>query len=149
MKNYTIDFNMNKLTVSKSFYEKAMNPNNTEYTTLLVLKHDFPGLRIYIKEPAKRKSPTARLTYDKMVKYLACQKNSEALLLMFNSVKEHSKSVDAPYMYVKKWFLETFPDYTKYPSFDEHGNLLDKKVHSGTTERKATLEELIKVGDVA
>ena len=149
MKNYTIDFNMNKLTVSKSFYDKAMNPNNTEYTTLLVLKHDFPGLRIYIKEPAKRKSPAVRLTYDKMVKYLACQKNSEALLLMFNTIKEQSKSQSAPYVYVKKWFLEQFPDYTKYPSFDENGKLLDKKAPSVTTERAVKLEDLIKVGDAA
>ena len=149
MKNYTIDFNMNKLTVSKSFYEKAMNPNNTEYTTLLVLKHDFPGLRIYIKEPAKRKSPAVRLTYDKMVKYLACQKNSEALLLMFNTIKEQSKSQSAPYVYVKKWFLEQFPEYTKYPSFDEYGKLLDKKAPTVTTERAVKLEDLIKVGDAA
>lgn len=149
MKNYTIDFNANKLTVSKSFYEKAMNPNNAEYTTLLVLKNDFPGLRIYIKETPKRKSPAARLTYDKMVKYLACQKNGEALLLMFNTIKEQSKSQSAPYMYVKKWFLEQFPDYTKYPSFDENGKLLDKKAPSGSTERAVNLGELIKVGDAA
>lgn len=149
MKNYTIDFNMNKLTVSKSFYEKAMNPNNTEYTTLLVLKHDFPGLRIYIKEPAKRKSPAARLTYDKMVKYLACQKNSEALLLMFNTIKEQSKSQSAPYVYVKTWFLENFPEYTKYPSFDEYGKLLDQKAPSVSPERTVKLEDLIRVGDAA
>ena len=149
MKNYTIDFNMNKLTVTKSFYEKAMNPNNIEYTTLLLLKNDFPGIRIYIKEAPKRKSAAARLTYDKMVKYLACQKNSEALLLKFNTVKEHSKAQNSPYTYVKNWFLKEFPEYTRYPSFDKHGNLLDNKEESANTERVLSLEELINVGDAA
>lgn len=149
MKNYTIDFNMNKLIVTKSFYEKAMNPNNAEYTTLLLLKNDFPGIRVYVKEMPKRKNATARLTYDKMVKYLACQKNSEALLLMFNTIKEQSKSQSAPYMYVKKWFLEQFPEYTKYPTFDSNGNLLDNRSPSVRAARTANLEELIKVGDAA
>lgn len=149
MKNLKIDFNMNRMIVTKSFYEKAMNPNNEEYTTLLCIRNDFPGIRIHVKEAKKRKGLVARLTYDKMVKYIACQKNSDAMLLMFNAVKEQSKSQNAPYMFVKGWFLKTFPEYTKYPLFDVHGNLIDSKAPSVSPERAVNLEDLINVGDAA
>lgn len=149
MKSYKIDFNANKLIATRRFYEKAMIPETEEYTTLLTLKNDFPNIRICVKDAPKRKNPAARLTYDKMVKYLACQKNSEALLLMFNTVKEQSKAQNSPYAYVKKWFLEMFPKYTRYPAFDEHGNLIDLKAPSAHPARTVNLEDLIKVGDAA
>ena len=149
MKSYKIDFNANKLITTRQFYEAAMLPETEEYATLLTLKNDFPGIRICIKDTPKRKNPAARLTYDKMVKYLACQKNSETLLLMFNTVKEQSKAQNAPYAYVRKWFLETFPEYTQYPAFDEHGNLIGVKAPTGRSERTVKLEDLIKVGDAA
>ena len=148
MKNgYSINYSTNTLTVTKAFMQKAMeNQHSSEYKTITKFKRDFPGLTIITRTAPKRKSAAARLTYDKMIKYLACQKNSEALLLMFNTVKEHSKSQSAPYMYVKKWFLELFPEYTKYPSFDENGNLITQKAPSAPP---ATAENLNKVGDVA
>ena len=142
MKNYTFDFAKNALTISDRFNKRAMDPANEEYATLLKLKSDFPGLRIYVKPTPKRKNTSARLTYDKMVKYLSCQPDSERLLLMFNHVREDSKSKGASYQYVRQWFLKNFPEYFQYPSFDEHGNLINPRgaAKTETTQKTTTID---------
>ena len=142
MKNYTMDFTNNVLTISENFNKKAMVPNSDEYKTLLVLKKDFPGLQIVIKPAPKRKNASARLTYDMMVKYLSCQSDAERLLLMFNQIREHSTSQRTPYLYVKNWFLEQFPDYFEYPSFDENGKLINPRAASAVAEGAKRSEQI-------
>jgi len=141
-KNYTIDFIHNTLTISEQFNAKAMNPENKEYDLFLKLKNDFPGIQIRIKKAPKRKKTSARLTYDMMVKYLACQNDGERLLLMFNHVREIAASKGASYQYVKNWFLEQFPDYFEYPSFDENGKLINPRAASAVTEGVKRSEQI-------
>ena len=61
------------------------------------------------------------------MKYLSCQPDSERLLLMFNQVREESKSKGASYQFVRQWFLQNFPEYSQYPSFDDHGNVINPR----------------------
>ena len=143
MKNqYSLDFVKNTLTISERFNKRAMNPDNDEYAILLKFKNDFPGLRIYIKPAPKRKNASAQLTYTKMVKYLACQPDGERLLLMFKQICELATSSNMSYQYVKKWFLEQFPEYLQYPSFDENGKMVNPRgtAKAETAQKTTALE---------
>ena len=54
MMNYKIDFVNNTLTMSKAFEEALNNPASQEYSLLLQLPADFPGLTVIGKAPQVR-----------------------------------------------------------------------------------------------
>ncbi len=124
MKKHYIDFTSNCVVISKEFQKAARNTQSEEYRILAKLRSDFPTMQVVLRAAPTRKRTSARLTYDKMVKYLSCQQNAPVLLNMFTNVREASKAQPNPYAYVQNWFLDVFPDYTAVPQFDKNGNIL-------------------------
>lgn len=124
-KGYEINFTTKTITITKIFSELAQDPMSTEYTTLLKFKKDFPEFSIITIAPKTRKKNN-KISYDKMVKYIYCQKDSTVLLKRFAEVRELSKSSTAPYNFVYKWFIGTFPSYDELPEFDNQGNIVPK-----------------------
>ena len=53
-----------------------------------------------------------------------------------------TSSKGASYLYVKNWFLEQFPDYFEYPSFDENGKLINPRAASAVTEGAKKSEQI-------
>lgn len=113
-RNYKIDFANNTITITKEFERRAMNVNSKEYAILTKLKADFPNIHI-IKNNYKRRNSLSRPSYDKMVKYISCQKKSAELLEAFNQIREVAKSQENPYQYVRTWFFQNFADYQSIP----------------------------------
>lgn len=123
MKTYRIDFTTKTITITKAFVKEAQNPNSNEYSTLLKFKSDFPDFKI-LEQKSKSKKKSNKVTYDKMVKYISCQKDANILLKRFAEIRELSKSEPSPYSFVCKWFNETFPTYGNIPKFDDNGDIL-------------------------
>lgn len=72
----------------------------------------------------ERKTKRDNLTYANMITFINCQNNAEILLKEFEKVKELASGQGGNvYQNVKRWFLQTFPNYKDIPSFDEAGNL--------------------------
>lgn len=120
MKNYQnhiIDYMSKTITLSKSFYEKACNINNTtEFEEMKKLRTEFPDFTFTVKQIRKKTGKTTyrNLTYDNMERYIrANEKNPAVMLSKFQTVKESSYVQASRYAYVKKWFLEQYPDYTE------------------------------------
>ena len=58
-----------------------------------------------------------------MEKYIkASEENGNAVLLKFERIKEQSYAQPSPYAYVKKWFLEQYPNYTESNHEQEQKN---------------------------
>lgn len=127
-RNYWVNYATKTITITKEFQDKASNITSDEYNIIGILRKDLPGFRVCVKPACKRKSANGRLTYDRMVKYLSCQPNAPVLLNMFANVREQSKAQSNPYLYVKEWFLNYYPDYTAFPQFDESGNMVSREV---------------------
>lgn len=123
MRTYHIDFTTKTITITKAFAQEAQNPNSNEYAALIRFRSDFPDFRI-IEQKSKAKRKSSRVTYDKMVKYISCQKDSTVLLKRFAEIRELSKGEPSPYNFVYKWFNETFPTYGHMPQFDKDGNIV-------------------------
>lgn len=120
MKNYqnhTIDYMSKTIILSKSFYEKACNINNTtEFDEMKKLRAEFPDFTFTVKQIKKKAGKTTyrNLTYGNMEIYIrANEENPAAMLAEFQTVKAKSCIQPSPYAYVKKWFLEQYPDYTE------------------------------------
>ena len=122
MKNgYKINFVSGTIILTKAFCTQASEKGSEAYNTLMGLKNELPHMR-FITRNAPRK--TRGLTYEKMKKFIACQNDSDVLLIEFEKVKELAKGQGGnAYQNVKRWFMQTFPNYKDIPSFDEVGNL--------------------------
>lgn len=122
-KNYEINFTTRTITITKAFSELAQDPTSKEYQILMTFRKDLPDFSIITSAPKARKK-NSKITYDKMIKYITCQKDSTVLLKRFAEVRELSKSTSAPYNFVYKWFNDTFPSYNELPEFDSNGNII-------------------------
>lgn len=126
MKNgYKIDFASGTISVTKAFMKEAETYNSDAYTTLMILKADLPEMRIVAPKTNRKGKKRDNLTYANMITFIGCQNNAEILLKEFDKVKElASGQGGSTYQNVKRWFLQTFPNYKDIPSFDEVGNLI-------------------------
>ena len=139
-KNYKINFTTKTITITKSFCKLAQDPMSEEYNILMTFRKDFPEYTILTSAPKARKTHR-KITYDKMLKYIDCQKDSNILLKRFAEVRILSKSFESPYNFVYKWFMETFPTYSELPEFDENGKIIPKY---NLPAASPTLEEVSK-----
>ena len=125
MKNgYKIDFVSKTITVTKAFMKKAETYNSTAYQTLMTLRAELPDMRIVAPKTNRKGKKRDKLTYANMITFINCQNNAEILLKEFEKVKELASGQGGNvYQNVKRWFLQTLPNYKDIPSFDEAGNL--------------------------
>ncbi|MDY3993141.1 MAG: hypothetical protein SOY66_06320 [Evtepia sp.] len=110
--------------MTKTESKRAGNPNNEEYLVLLDFMKAWPGYRIQIKAPAKRKAEYKGLTYEYMKAYIKQHdKEDKSIMAEFNTLvaqdkkdkKEGSEHLDAAsYLDVKKWFLAKFPEIKEF-----------------------------------
>lgn len=124
MKNYKIDFTTATLTITKDFEEKLMNPLSEERRIFTEMRELFPNLRLVRRTHKSASNSSKGLTYARMEKYISCFEDGAPYLLEFVKVKDYSKSKKDSYGEVKKWFLETFPDY-----YEGTPNIIDGKMY--------------------
>ena len=111
--NHKIDYVNKKITVSKSFYERACNINNTaEFEEMKKLRAEFPDFEFTVKQIKKNtgKKTYRNLTYKNMEIYIkANEENGDRVLLKFESIKAKSCIQPSPYAYVKSGFWSNIP----------------------------------------
>ncbi len=122
-KNYEINFTAKTITITKAFSELAQDPMSKEFELYMKLQNDLPDFK-FVTPVAKTRKKNSKITYDKMIKYITCQKDSTVLLKRFAEIRELSKATSAPYNFVYKWFTITFPTYDELPEFDNKGNII-------------------------
>ena len=119
MKNngYSINHVEKQIVVSKAFLARASQVDTQEFETVRKLMKMLPRYEFVQKESIKKnpnKKTYRNLTYGNMEKYIrANEENPVAMLSEFKTVKAKSCIQPSPYAYVKKWFLEQYPDYTE------------------------------------
>lgn len=117
---YYFDFDTKVLTVTKEFAEKASDIDSVECAKFLDLRNRIPGVIMRVRET---KSGKKKLTYPLMLKYIARMPNGVELVQEYERVKLMSKCQKSPYKFVTNWFEAKFPNYDKFLTFDEEGNV--------------------------
>ena len=112
MNSYKIDFINNTMTITKTFERAANNPYSEEYKLVQKIRADFPTMQLVRKAStaAKRPNPFKGLTYAAMERYILCEGSSE-LMSEFEKVRERSAIAPNPYLLVRDWFVQRFPEY--------------------------------------
>ena len=121
-KPYSIDFTTNTITVTKKFLEQASMMGSEAFNIMMQLRQ--MNMIIITKAPAKRKN--AQLTYSKMEKFISLLEEADKYKAEFAAVKNESTAQNMPYVYVQKWFLEHYANYSAQPKFDGDGFVIVK-----------------------
>lgn len=115
---YKYDAMTNTLTISASFARKASKVGSPEYNLILKLRRDNPGVTIQKEE---KKNGKDGLTYGQMEEFIKLHRDGEEVLKIFERVKKLSRIQSMPYLYVKTWFEDRYPDYADQHEFDDDG----------------------------
>ena len=112
MNSYKIDFINNTMTITKTFERAANNPCSEEYKLVQKIRSDFPTMQFVRKTStaAKRPNPYKGLTCAAMERYILSKGNDD-LMREFEMVRERSAIAPNPYLLVRNWFVQRFPEY--------------------------------------
>ena len=118
--SYKVDHAARKIIISKDFARKASTIDSPEYDDLKQLREDFPNYKVKPKKNTlnPNKDTFKKLTYDVMRCFIATRyendNEQQGFLQQFDKILEFSKNQPGPYAYVKKWFLQNYPNYRDY-----------------------------------
>ena len=115
-KDYTIDWQTNTITMSKKFAEEANHYGTTAYNLLMDVR--AKGFDIVVRKREKRRACPTRITYKQMENHLSCLNNPDERLQQLHAVMEAGKGQKNHYEYVRKWFLENYPNFRDIPVMD-------------------------------
>ena len=106
--NYEFDAVNQVFRMTESFARRASQVGTEEYRVFLKVRRDYPDIKV---EKLTRKKGGKKLNYDMMKNYIKLQENADTMEKEFERQKCLSRVQPMPYMYVKKWFDENYPEY--------------------------------------
>ena len=111
MKNFEIDYAKKTLTLSCSYAKKANNPANPEFDELISMISKLQDFKI-IQKDAKTKAGK-KLTFAVMREHIQKIHGENSIMeKKFDKALELGETHGSgKYLYVRKWFRETFPNY--------------------------------------
>lgn len=110
-KNYTINHTTKTIVLSKAFDKKAKNPLYPEFDELVALINKLPNYKVTLKVTQPKAGK--KLTFVVMRDYIqkTCGKNSIMEKKLDKALELGETLGSGKYLFVRKWFLETFPNY--------------------------------------
>ena len=136
---FDITTNPATLTINKTFEKLASIFNSEAYRIIKQLRADYPDMAI-VRTEGNKKTTRRSITFAQMEQYISIFDENGMLQEQFEKVKVMSKIQASPYKYVKTWFENQFPNYTKQVAFDENGKMSfveESKTAEGVTPEKA------------
>ena len=112
MNAFTIKHENRTIVITKDYAKKSSNPNTDEFKNLMELKKAYRDYRVVVRETAKRKSKTSKITLSNMKAYISKHDSDGRIMVAFeNVVKESTNSIEySGFFGVKKWFFEQYPE---------------------------------------
>ena len=114
MKGYEIDIFNRTIFFGSQFLKKAKIYNSAEYHIFLGLTRDLPDFKIVVREPKKSETRMSvkGLNREFMERHIRTMKGeSSDEYTEFKNQLAYSEGQINPYMYLRKWFLENYPNW--------------------------------------
>lgn len=109
-----VDIKKNAIVVTKEFAKRANVIGSAEFNRLSDLCRAYPNFKVIARTATSSTTrPSMKgLTKEFMEKHIQTLHNADwALYLRQQQISEAFKS---PYMYIRKWFVERYPNWTEY-----------------------------------
>lgn len=118
MNGYTMNWQKKTITITKAFAEEALIPDSPASKILQGARAVCPDIQVVARtNSSKRRNEAKGLTYARMERYITVFEDCASVYGEFLKVKQMSLSQPNPYLFVKDWFLDTFPNYGEMPEF--------------------------------
>ena len=121
MTNLKINDRKRTIEITKAFAKKASIYGSPEYITLKGAKSDNLGYRVITVAPKRTKPTFKGLSYDYMEKYIKGHDDeNKSIMAEFLDYRAKSEMAEEllgeakSYGYIKKWFLETYPEFEAF-----------------------------------
>lgn len=110
-KNYTFNHTTKTIVLSKAFDKKAKNPLNPEFDELVALINKLPNYKVTVKVTQPKAGK--KLSFPVMLGYIRKTYGENSIMeKKFDKALELGETHGSgKYLFVRKWFLETFPNY--------------------------------------
>lgn len=100
--------------VRKSFMKNASKYGSDKYNEFVAVKRDFPAYKVEIVKPKKAEGKMSMkgLTWERMELYILTQFGADSEEYRgFLNQKLASTGYSNAYMYMRKWFVKTYPNW--------------------------------------
>ena len=110
-RNHTIEMPTKKYATAASKY------GTVEYNEVQAARRDYPNYNVVTRKAPKKADNLKGLTYEVMEDYISKHDSKDEIKKHYDFLRGRTEEMpcSAPYGKVKKWFLETYPNYGKYP----------------------------------
>lgn len=122
MKSYKVDFAKETIVVTKKFMEEASVINSAAFKEMLALRK--LGMPIVVRDAKPHKKNS--ITFAQMIQYISLVENSDTYMTQFNVIRAEAGSKNGRYNRVKKWFLQTFPNFYEMPELNDDNKIVIK-----------------------
>ena len=126
IKNYTINWQTNTITMTKKFAEEANQYDTDAYNMLMDARR--MGFSVVVRKDKPRKSCPTRITFKKMEIILSCMSDPDERLAELHAVIAAGKGQKNQYEYVRKWFLENYPHFNQIPVLNSNNQIVAPRV---------------------
>ena len=135
IKNYTINWQTNTITMTKKFAEEANQYDTDAYNMLMDARR--MGFSVVVRKDKPRKSCPTRITFKKMETILSCMSDPDERLAELHTVMDAGKGQKNQYEYVRKWFLANYPNFDAIPDLDSENRIVAPRLNAlpSTTEK--------------
>ena len=123
---YKINWQTETITMTRKFAAKANQYGTEEYRMLMNARSK--GFHIVMRETKPRKPCPTRISFKKMETILSCMDYADERLAQLHAVMEAGKGQKNQYGYVRRWFLENYPNFREIPVLDTQNNLVYPRV---------------------
>lgn len=109
-REYTINFAMETITITKRFGREASEFDTPEFRTMQMLREQYKGFKFQYKviKKNKKKKSYKGLTIEEMKRFVETQSKEE--LAVFEKVIALAETKQSKYAIVKKWFMNHYKD---------------------------------------
>ena len=117
----TLSFNHKNKTIempTKKYAASAAKYGTDEYIEVQNARRDYPTYKVVTRNRKIEKKDTLKgLTYEVMEDYISKHDSKDEIKKHYDFLRGRTEEMpcSAPYGKVKKWFLETYTNYGKYP----------------------------------
>ena len=109
-----VDFQKKKIILTKEFAKQASIINTPEFNRLSELCQAYPHLKVITRKAKKSTTrPSMKgLTKEFMENHIAIRYPNDWIL--YQRQLANSKAFKSPHMYMRKWFVERYPNWNDY-----------------------------------
>ncbi len=114
-----VNFVNHTIVVSRLFATRAADPKYAEYRQLTDVQKYYPSYEVVVRTIQQPSNEHYKgLTYSYMEYYISTHERADERIKEYNEIRLRAQCHSASYGYIKKWFLQVYPQIDDFTPED-------------------------------